>query len=43
MKSVLIVSLLTLLRLGFPALVLLLAGELVGHYSDKVRSSRGAR
>jgi len=41
MKSVLIVSLLTFLRLGVPALILLLVGEAVRHYSGGTRKARG--
>jgi hypothetical protein len=43
MKSALIVSLLTLLRLGLPALVLLFVGETVRHFSEKAPISRDAK
>jgi len=37
MKSILIISLLTILRLGIPTTVLLLIGEAVKHYYENVR------
>jgi hypothetical protein len=43
MKSVMIVSLLTLLRLGVPALILLLVGEAVRHSSGGTQKARGAK
>ena len=39
MKSILVISLLTLLRLGIPSLVLLLIGEAVKHGHINVRDS----
>ncbi len=43
MKSVLIVLLFSFLRLGIPALTLLIAGEIVTHRYVAVRNSRGGR
>lgn len=42
MKSMLIVALLTILRLGIPAIVLLLIGETVKRQVEKARQPRGA-
>ena len=38
MKSILVISLLTILRLGIPTLVLLLIGEAVKHRYESVRN-----
>jgi hypothetical protein len=37
MKSVLFISLLTILRLGIPSILLLLIGEAVKHRYEKIR------
>jgi hypothetical protein len=37
MTSILVISLLTILRLGIPATVLLLIGETVKHHYEKAR------
>ncbi len=42
MKSVLIIFLLTVLRLGIPAMVVLSIGETVRRHYENVRSLRGA-
>jgi hypothetical protein len=39
MKSILVVSLLTVLRLGLPGMVLLLIGEAVKHRYESFRNS----
>lgn len=39
MKSILVISLLTILRLGIPATVLLLIGETVKHQYEKIRNA----
>ena len=38
MKSILIISLLTILRLGFPTILLLLIGEAVKHRYENIRN-----
>jgi len=38
-ESVLIISLLTILRLGIPSIILLLIGEAVKHRYDNIRHS----
>jgi hypothetical protein len=43
MKSMLIISLFTILRLGVPAAVLLLLGEAVRRHDQKIQASRGVR
>ncbi len=42
MKTTLVISLLTLLRLGIPTLVLLLIGEAVKHHDESVRNASGS-
>lgn len=42
MKSILVISLLTILRLGIPTTLLLLIGEVVKHHYENVRSTRGS-
>lgn len=39
MKSILVISLLAILRLGIPAAVLLLIGETVKHHYENIRNS----
>jgi hypothetical protein len=39
MKSILVISLLTILRLGIPTTVLLLIGEAVKHHYENVRNT----
>jgi hypothetical protein len=39
MKSILVISVLTILRLGIPSIVLLLIGEAVKHRFDSIRTS----
>ncbi len=39
MKSILVISFLTILRLGIPASILLLIGETVKHHHKKIRNS----
>ncbi len=39
MKSILFISLLTILRLGIPTTLLLLIGEAVKHHYENVRST----
>jgi len=39
MKTTLIISLLTILRLGVPFTVLLLIGEAIKHHSEKVQTA----
>ena len=39
MKTALVISLLTILRLGIPALVLLLIGEAVKHRYENIRNT----
>ncbi len=39
MKSILVISLLTILRLGIPATVLLLIGEAVKHLYENIRNT----
>jgi hypothetical protein len=39
MKSILVVTLLTILRLGIPTTVLLLIGEVVKRHYENIRSS----
>jgi hypothetical protein len=43
MKSVLIVALLTFLRLGIPAALLLIAGETIRQHFENTAARRGAR
>ncbi len=38
MKSILVISLLTILRLGIPTTLLLLIGEAVKHHYENVRN-----
>lgn len=38
MKSILVISLLTILRLGIPAVLLLLMGEVVKHRYENIRN-----
>ena len=42
MKSALIVTLFTFLRLGIPLITMLLIGEAVRHHGSKIRKGRGA-
>jgi len=39
MQSILVLSLLTILRLGIPTVVLLLIGEAVKHHYENIRNS----
>ncbi len=39
MKSILVISLLTILRLGLPTLILLLIGEAVKHRYENIRTA----
>jgi hypothetical protein len=39
MKSILVISLLTILRLGIPTTLLLLIGEAVKHHYENVRNT----
>lgn len=39
MKSILVISLLTILRLGVPTLILLLVGEAVKHRYEKTHTA----
>lgn len=42
MKSALIVSLFTILRLGVPLAVMLIMGEMIRRHDQRIQKSRGA-